>query len=68
MEPHNFLEEVVHEVGSIITFVACNEVSILENWSTTTMIASFSHGVLVRATMKSMLLSSQGLVGTKRKV
>jgi len=30
MEPHNFLEEDVHNVGSIITFVVSNEVSHLE--------------------------------------
>jgi len=68
MEPHNVLEEEICNVCCIITLVASDKVSILENWSTTTMIASFLLEIHERATMKSMLISSQGFEGTARGV
>jgi len=64
MKPHNFLEEEIHNISSIITLMASNKVTILENQSTNTVVASFPQDVLGRAIMKSMLISSQGLVET----
>jgi len=68
MEPNNFLEEEIRNVCCIITLVASNEVDILKNRSTTTMIASFPLGIRERATMKSMLIVFPRLEGIERGV
>jgi len=65
MEPHNFLEEEIHNVHSIITLMVSNKVFHLGELIDNHHIPSFYLKVRGRAAMKPMLIDPKALKESK---
>jgi len=68
MQSNNFLKEEIGNITSIIYFVAWNEMASLVKGSTTTKIESIPLDFLGCPRMKSIEMSTKGMLGMGRGV